>query len=73
MRNQAQALLKLSCMLEKLVNTQIKGITLICTGKIIFVSVVFLMALSIFTGSVIMLCIKVDKPHYELMPITCIY
>ena len=33
MRNQAQILLKRSCTLGKLVNTQIKGITLICTGK----------------------------------------
>ena len=32
-RNQAQVLLKLSCTLGKLVNTQIKGITLICTGN----------------------------------------
>ena len=32
-RNQAQVLLKLSCALGKLVNTQIKGITLLCTGK----------------------------------------
>ena len=47
MRNQAQVLLKRSCTLGKLVNTQIKGITLLCTGKIIFVSVAFLMALSI--------------------------
>ena len=47
MRYQAQVLLKLSCMLGKLVNAQIKGITLLCTGKIIFVSVAFLMALSI--------------------------
>ena len=47
MRNQAQVLLKRSCTLGKLLNTQIKGITLLCTGKIIFVSVAFLMALSI--------------------------
>ena len=40
-------LLKRSCTLGKLVNTQIKGITLLCTGKIIFVSVAFLIALSI--------------------------
>ena len=46
-RNQAQVLLKLSCALGKLVNTQIKGITLLCTEKIAFVSVAFLMALSI--------------------------
>ena len=32
-RNQDQVLLKLSCTLGKLVNTQIKGITLLCTGK----------------------------------------
>ena len=32
-RNQAQVLLKRSCTLRKLVNTQIKGITLLCTGK----------------------------------------
>ena len=47
MRNQAQGLHKRSCTLRKLVNTQIKGITLIYTGKIIFVPVAFLMALSI--------------------------
>ena len=45
---QAQILLKRSCTLGKLVNTQIKRITLLCTGKIIFVSVAFLMALSIY-------------------------
>ena len=39
--NQVQVLLKRSCTLGKLVNTQIKGITLLCTGKIIFVSVAF--------------------------------
>ena len=48
MRNQAQVLLKRSCTLGKLVNTQVKRITLICTGKIIFVSVALLMALSIY-------------------------
>ena len=42
-----QFLLKRSCTLGKLVNTQIKRIPLLCTGKIIFVSVAFLMALSI--------------------------
>ena len=47
MRNQAQVLLKRSCMLGKLVNTQSKGLTLLCIGKIIFVSVAFLLALSI--------------------------
>ena len=47
MRKQAQVLLKRSCTLGKLVNTKIKGITFLCTGKIIFVSVAFLMALSI--------------------------
>ena len=47
-RNQAKVLLKRSCMLGKLVNTQIKGATLLCTGKEIFVSVAFLMALSIY-------------------------
>ena len=47
-RNQAQVLLKRSFTLEKLVNTQTKGITLLCIGKIIFLSVAFLMALSIF-------------------------
>ena len=47
MRNQAQVLLKRSCTLWKLVNTQTRGITLLCIGKIIFVSVAFLMALSI--------------------------
>ena len=31
--NQAQILLQLSCMLVKLVNTQTKGIKLICLGK----------------------------------------
>ena len=46
-RNQDQVLLKRSCTLGKLVNTQKKGITLLRTGKIIFVSVAFLMALSI--------------------------
>ena len=46
MHNQAQVLLKRSCTLGKLVNTQIKGITLLCIGKK-FVSVAFLMALSI--------------------------
>ena len=48
MRNQAQVLLKRYCTLGKLVHTQIKGITLLCTEKIIFVSVAFLMALSIY-------------------------
>ena len=43
-RNQAQVLLKRSCTLWKLVNTQITGIMLLCTGKMIF-----LMALSIFS------------------------
>ena len=33
MLNQAQDLLKLSCTLGKLVNTQIKGIKLLCLGK----------------------------------------
>ena len=33
MRNQAQGLLKHYCTLGKLVNTQIKGITLLCTVK----------------------------------------
>ena len=33
MRNQAQVLLKRSCTLGKFVNTQTKGITLICIGK----------------------------------------
>ena len=47
MPNQAQVLLKRSCMLGKLVNTQSKGLTLLCIGKIIFVSVAFLLALSI--------------------------
>ena len=47
MRNRAQVLLRRSCTLGELVNTQIKGLTLECTGKIIFVSVAFLMALSI--------------------------
>ena len=47
MRNRAQVLLKRSCTLGKLVNTQRKGLTLLCIGKIIFVSVAFLMALSI--------------------------
>ena len=32
-RNQAQVLLTFSCTLGKLKNTQIKGITLLCTGK----------------------------------------
>ena len=40
-RNQAQVLLKHSCTLGKLVNTQIKGITLLYTGKNICVSCVF--------------------------------
>ena len=31
--NQAQVLLKRSCVLGKLVNTQTKGITLLCIGK----------------------------------------
>ena len=48
MRDQAQVLLKRSCTLGKLVNTQITGITLLCTGKIIFVSVAFLTDLSIY-------------------------
>ena len=39
--NQAQALLKRLCTLGKLVNTQTKGITLLCIGKIIFGSVAF--------------------------------
>ena len=33
MRNQAQVLLKRSCTLGKLINTQIKRIALLCTGK----------------------------------------
>ena len=33
MLSQAQVLLKLSCTLGKLVNTQTKGITLLCIGK----------------------------------------
>ena len=33
MRDQAQILLKRSCTLGKLVNTQTKGITLLCIGK----------------------------------------
>ena len=33
MSNQAQVLLKRSCTLGKLVNTQTKGITLLCIGK----------------------------------------
>ena len=33
MHNQAQVLLKRSCTLGNLVNTQIKGITLLCTEK----------------------------------------
>ena len=32
LRNQAQVLLKRSCTLGKLVNTQTKGITLLCIG-----------------------------------------
>ena len=56
MCNQAQVLLKRSCTLGNLVYTQTKGITctLLCIGKIIFVSVAFLMALSIylFTASI---------------------
>ena len=47
-RNQAQVLLKRSFTLGKLVNTQTKGITLLSRGKITFVSVASLMALSIF-------------------------
>ena len=46
-RNQAQVLLKHSCTLEELVNTQIKEITLICTGKNIICISCVLMALSI--------------------------
>ena len=46
MLNQAQVLLKHSCTLGKLVNTQIKGNTLLCTGKNICIKRV-LMALSI--------------------------
>ena len=42
MHDQAQVLLKPSCTLGKLVNTQIKGITLLCIGKInICISCVF--------------------------------
>ena len=48
MRKQAQVLLTRSCTLGKLVNAFTKGITLLCIGKIIFVSVAFLMALSIY-------------------------
>ena len=44
MRNQAQVLFST---LGKLVNTQTNGIALLCIEKIIFVSVAFLMALSI--------------------------
>ena len=39
--NQAQVLLKRSCTLGKIVNTQTKGITLLCIGQIIVVSVAF--------------------------------
>ena len=46
MRNQAQVLLKCSCTLGKLVNTQTMGITLLCIGTIIFVSFAFIVALS---------------------------
>ena len=48
MGNQAQVLQKRSCTLGKLVNTQTKGIALLCIEKIKFVSVAFLMALSIY-------------------------
>ena len=48
MHNQAQVLLKRSRTLGKFKNTQTTGTTLICIGKIIFVSVAFLMALSIY-------------------------
>ena len=40
-RNQSQVLFKRSCTLGKLVNIQTQGITLLCIGKIIFVSVTF--------------------------------
>ena len=47
MRNQDQVLLKRSSTLGKRVNTQTKGIMLLCIGKMIFESVAFLIALSI--------------------------
>ena len=46
-RNQAQGLLKRSCTLGKLVNTQTKGITLLCKGKNDICISCILMALSI--------------------------
>ena len=50
-RNQAHILLKGSCTLGKLVNTQTKAIKLLCIGKIIPVSVAFLMVLSLHSVS----------------------
>ena len=62
MRNQAHFLLTRSCALGKLVNTQTKGITLLYKGKIIFVSVAFLMALSI--------CFHKSMPYFEISVVT---
>ena len=47
MRKQAQVSLKRSCTLGKLVNTNIKGITFLCTGKNNICISCVLMALSI--------------------------
>ena len=46
-RNEAQVLLKRSSVLGQLVNMQTKEIRLLCIGKMTFVSVAFLIALSI--------------------------
>ena len=51
MRSQAQVLLKRSCTLGKLVNTQTKGITLLCIGKNNMCISCVLMALSIYKNN----------------------
>ena len=64
MRNQAQVLLKRSCTLGKLVNTQIKVIALLCTGiNNICISCV-LMALSILKRKSFATLIKMLFPSF---------
>ena len=59
MRNQAHILLKRSCTLGTLVNTQTKGIKLLCIGKNNICISCVLMALSIY-------CIRATKPLVKL-------
>ena len=68
--NQAQVLLKRSCTLGKLVNTQIKGITMICTGKnTICISCVFndfkYITISLYE-------VIVYKPAHVAQSVTCL-